>query len=148
MTNKQRAYQVGLLRQLHTAPRYTECFADEPIAYRAFLKKHLGVDSSKELSIDKLKELVAYFQMKSDTPPSNYASPQQIGYLKHLWKQRSRTKSEASLREFASRILSFEVEDIYQISPTEASKLIAAVKGIKPTPKSHSANNPEYKRGI
>lgn len=145
MTAKQRGYQISLLRRLHTAPRYLALYADDPIAYRAWLKKHLRVDSSKELSLEKLIDLVAYMEMKRDTPPTNYASGQQIDYLRHLWTQRARETSQQALLAFAQRVLRYRPDQLAELSPAEASRMIAAVKGIKPQPKASFANNPHYR---
>ena len=157
MTKKQKAYKNALLRRLHTSPRYTEYFAKEPIAYRAFLKKHLGVDSSKELSIAVLKELVAYFELKSETIPSNFATPQQIAFIRHAWQHTSRNKDEASLLRFAKRILKKELSSIEEIRSGEAKRLIAALRHMKPsaactptrvpTLPTSTANNPHYRKG-
>ena len=87
LTPKQRSYQISLLRALHLSPRYKNLYKDDPIAYRAFLSKQLGVRSSKELSINVLKELVAYFEFKQDEPPTNKASDQQVAFIRHLWSK-------------------------------------------------------------
>ncbi len=163
MTTKQRGYQISLLRRLHTAPRYLALYAEDPIAYRAWLKKHLRVDSSKELSLEKLIELVAYMEMKRETVPTNHASAQQIAYLHHLWSQRAKTPTLEALLSFAHRVLKYHPEDTETLSPTEVSRLIAAVKGIKPQPRASfdkggfrpdlivlddiCANNPHYQGG-
>jgi len=143
MTAKQRGYQISLLRRLHTSERYKALFADDPIAYRAFLKKHLGVDSSKELPLGVLIDLVEYMEMKRDTPPTHTASHQQLGFLRHLWSERARVPSESALEGYVKRILGYK-KAVDDLTPQEAAKMIAAVKGLKPRPRPTLANNPDY----
>ena len=144
MTSKQRAYQVSLLRRLHTAPRYVNLYKDDKIAYHAWLKKHLGVNSSKELKLNVLIGLVEYFEMKRDTPPTNKATNQQIGYIRHLWSTNATYKYEGSLLRFIERTLTKRLTAVEDLTPVEASKVIAGVKQIKPKT-IPSANNPNYK---
>jgi len=140
MTKKQRAYQISLLKQLHISDRYTNLYKDDPIAYRAWLKKYLGVDSSKELNISTLKELVDYFNLKRDEPPTNRASSQQINYLKHCWSHHATNKSTDALLKFIKRTLNGDI-NIDELTPQQAKKVIAGVKKLKPTP---YINNPNY----
>lgn len=141
MTAKQRSFQISLLRRLHTSPRYKHLYADDPIAYRAFLKMQLGVDSAKDLSLDTLIALTEYLEMKRDEPPTNYASSQQIGYLRHLWQDHSFMKDDYSLMHFCQRILKRKVDDFETLAPQEAPRMIAAVKALK---KRSQANNLTY----
>jgi len=144
MTPKQRAYQVSLLRKLHLSPRYVNTFKDDPISYRAWLKKHLGVDSSKDLKIDVLVKLVDYFEMKSDDIPTNTATSQQVGYIRHLWSIHATHKSDDALLGFIERVLNKRLTAVEDLKPQEASKVIAGVKKLTPAVATF-ANNPSYK---
>ena len=144
MTAKQRSYQISLLRKLHLAPRYINVYKDNPIAYRAFLKKHLGVDSSKELKLEVLIELVKYFEFKRDDMPSNGASSQQLGYIRHLWSTHATYKDEESLLSFVNRTLKASYTALERLTPKQASQVIAGVKKLEPKT-IKPANNPTYK---
>lgn len=143
MTSKQRGYQISLLRQLHLSERYIQLYKDDPIAYRAWLKKHLDVDSSKDLRLDTLISLVQYFQFKSDDIPHNRASTQQIGFIRHLWSANATYKDEASLLSFVDRVTGRELDTLESLTPTQASKVIFGVKNLKPKTIEY-ANNPAY----
>lgn len=145
MTQKQRAYQKSLLRRLHTAPRYLHSFKDDPIAYRAWLKKHLHVDSSKDLPLDTLIHLVQYFEMEQDHPPENIASPQQIGFIRHLWERHATYKDETSLLHFIERTVKRSLTRLETLTPKEATQVIVAVKKLTPPKEPTFANNPNYK---
>lgn len=144
MTAKQRSYQISLLRKLHLAPRYVNVYKDDPIAYRAWLKKHLGVDSSKDLKLEVLIELVKYFEFKRDDVPSNGASSQQLGFIRHLWGEHATYKDEESLLKFIERTLNKRLSTLEKLTPKEAGQVITAVKKLKPQTVAF-ANNPNYK---
>ncbi len=144
MTQKQRAYQKSLLRRLHLSPRYVNLYKDDPIAYRAFLKKHLGVDSSKDLKLDVLIDLVAYFEFKRDDVPGNGASHQQLGFIRHLWGKHASNPSDESLLNFVERTIKRRLTTLEALTPKEASQVIAGIKRLKPS-RISPANNPDYK---
>ena len=144
MTEKQKSYQISLLRKLHLAPRYVNVYKDDPIAYRAWLKKHLGVDSSKDLKLEVLIELVKYFEFKRDDVPSNGASSQQLGFIRHLWSEHATYKDETSLLKFVERTLNKRLSTLEKLTPKEAGQVITAVKKLKPQTVAF-ANNPNYK---
>lgn len=144
MTKKQRAYQISLLRALHLSPRYKNLYADNQVAYRHFLKEKLGVESSKELKIGVLKELVEYFEFKRDEPPTNKASTQQVNFLKHLWVKNATNKDFESLFNFLKNKINSRLSAIYELTPKECGQAIAIVEKLKPT---LYANNPNYAGG-
>ena len=141
MTKKQRAYQISLLRALHLSPRYKNLYADDKVAYRHFLKEQLGVESSKELKISTLKELVEYFEFKRDEPPTNKASTQQVNFLKHLWVKNATNKDFDTLLTFLKSKINSRLRGIYELTPKECSQAIGIVEKLKPT---LYANNPNY----
>jgi hypothetical protein len=144
MTTKQRSYQISLLRALHLAPRYTNLYKDDKVAYRHFLKEHLGVESSKELKISTLKELVEYFEFKRDEPPTNKASSQQVGYLKHLWTNHATNKDFNSLLTLLQNKVNVHLKNISDLTPNQCKQAIGIVSKLEPT---HYANNTNYTGG-
>lgn len=144
MTTKQRSFQISLLRALHLSPRYVNAYKEDPIAYRAFLKKHLGVDSSKELKLEVLIELVKYFDFKRDDVPSNGATSQQVAFIRHLWNEHATHKDEESLLSFVERTLNKRLSTLEKLTPKEASQMIAGIKKLKPQTVAF-ANNPNFK---
>jgi len=144
MTNKQRAYQIKLLQKLHLSPRYINLYKDDRMAYKLWLKEHLRVDSSKELKLDMLIKLVEYFEMKSDVIPANTASSQQISFIRHLWDKHAKNRDDGSLLNFIKRTIKKRLKAIEDLSPKEATQVIAGVKKLKIV-SVKSANNPNYK---
>ena len=144
MTTKQRNYQISLLRRLHLSPRYVNFYKDDQIAYRHFLKKQLGVESSKELKIDILRELVAYFEFEQDKAPTNKASSQQIDFLKHLWSNNATNKDFDTLLTLLKNKVNPLLKSISDLTPKECKQAIGIVSKLKPTA---YANNPNYQGG-
>jgi hypothetical protein len=142
MTPKQRSYQISLLRALHLSPRYKNLYADDKVAYRHFLKEQLGVESSKELKLGVLKELVEYFEFKRDEPPTNKASNQQVGYLKHLWSKNATNKDFKSLLTLLQNKVNVHLKSISDLTPNQCKQAIGIVSKLEPVA---YANNPNYK---
>ena len=58
MTKKQKAYKNALLRRVHTTKKYLEVYARDRELWETFLQNSYGVTSSKDLTIDELKNLI------------------------------------------------------------------------------------------
>lgn len=144
MTKAQRGYQIRLLQRLHLSKRYINIYKDDRMSYKHFLKTNLGVESSKELSIDVLIKLVDYMEMKIDEVPTNFASSQQVAFIKHLWSINATNKDNKSLLSFAKRTVNPMLKAIEHITPIEATHIIAGIKKLKPK---YYANNQNYRRG-
>ena len=145
MTQTQKAYKIGLLRQLHTSLRYLNLYKNEDDLYREFLLENFGVKSSKDLDIESLKNLVSYMNFKAPlvkVKKSFAATANQTDYILTLWEKNSLNKDLFSLLSFAKKIIKKELQSLDEMSKDEAKKLIIAVSNIKPV---KAVNNTNYK---
>lgn len=145
MTPKQKIYKNALLRALHTSPRYLNLYKEDDELYREFLKDNFGVKSSKDLSIESLENLVAYFEFKVELKKATKGfkiSSNQVEYLWELWCDRSLHKDMPSLLAFIKRLTKKEIKEIEELSKKEATIMINAVRNLK---KILPANNSNYK---
>ena len=143
MTKKQKIYKNYLLKRVHTSKLYKEIYVHDRECYEQMLKNLFGVTSSKLLSIDELKKLVAYLEEGKE--PKNTPTSNQINYIKLLWEKKAIWKDMASLLKFVKRVTKKDVNKLSEITKKEATYVISALNKLQ-TQK--SANNPEYKGEI
>jgi len=134
MTRKQKEYKKALIRSIHCSPLYKKIYANDRELYEEMLFNNFGVRSSKDLSIDELKNLNNFMHKKELrlAPKKVYASKQQIAFIKALWLERSKFKFGYSLLNFAKKALKKEIKDLTKITKKEAKQLIASIKSLKP----------------
>lgn len=135
MTPKQKIYKLALIKGLHISSRYINLYKNDDELYREFLKENFGVKSSKDLDIESLKNLVEYMNFQGELKKASTsfkATPNQIDYILHLWDKNSQTKDIFSLLKLVSKLLKKEVQNLAEISKTEAKTIINAVVNIKP----------------
>lgn len=129
-TKAQQKLKKSLIKALHISKRYVNYYKDSENEYRELLKKHFGVKSSKELSIDNLIALVEYFNFKRDKLEIKVdkATKNQILTLKKLWKDYARDKSDRALIWFLKKYNGSLVIKPEDISFKAAQKAIIALK--------------------
>ena len=105
MTQAQKKLKNKLLAAIHTAERYRTLYADDRESWRQLLRSHYGVESSKDLSIDHLIELLEWLKMRKASLEVRLdrASPAQLHKLRQLWEAYARDPSERALLHFVAR---------------------------------------------
>ena len=134
MTHKQLAYQKSLIKQVHISSRYQNYYKENKAEYQELLKEHFGVCSSKELSVSDLIILVDYLNFKRDTlpstPPPRDITKKQYEYIKGLWNDKARDKSDEALLNFVKRQTKRKIDSLNKLGFEEAQKLIIALKAM------------------
>lgn len=146
MTPKQRKFRADLIKIIHIL-KNDKAMDDE--MYRAILSDRYNVNSSKDLSIDNLKDFAlvlgykgfetkeAKFNRLVDwhcaTTTRNTSTKTQIATIIKLWQtnNRVRNKEIAALMLFCHRIIGYIPFSLGRLSKDEASKMINAIKNIK-----------------
>jgi len=132
MTPKQRAYQTSLIKQVHISSRYQNYYKENKEEYVELLQEYFGVDSSKKLSVSELLLLVDYLNFKSDILPKKKPlkemTKKQYEYIKGLWQDKARDKSDEALLSFAKRQTKKKIDAFNELGFEEARKLIIALK--------------------
>lgn len=148
MTPKQKAYKNALLKKLHLSIRYLNLYKDNDELYRKFLHENFGVKSSKDLSIETLKKLVDYMNLKVKLKKASSSfkiTQNQLNYLLELWRERSMHKDIFSLMRFTKKLIHREIHNLEELSKQEANTMITAVRNIQ---KQTFVNNPNYIKRI
>lgn len=134
MTAKQRAYQKSLIQQVHISNRYQNYYKENKEEYIELLQAHFGVDSSKKLSVSELLLLVAYLNFKRDDLParakSGESTQKQREYIKGIWQDKARDKSDEALLSFVKRQTKRKIGSLDKVGFEEAQKLIIALKAM------------------
>lgn len=132
MTPKQEYLRKSLLAKIHQTQHCK--ILKENDDWANWLKESYGVDSSSKLSIDELTNLLDVIQ-KGAKPiikgyrPKGYeaVTENQLGKIKALWAQNSRTNSESALRDFIYRTVSVRPLRLEILTRTEATKIINGI---------------------
>jgi hypothetical protein len=128
MTPKQTAYQKVLIKDIQINKR--NVFVDDE-QRREFMLSRFGKESTKELSIAQLKQLLNFCLRKvSDVVPNIVTEPQ-VHKIEKLWSAKARDKSAIALLLFAKRICKRAVYDLRVIQKEEATKIILALERLK-----------------
>lgn len=130
MTKKQKAYKKALLRKVHMTKTYLDVYAHDRELWEDFLQASYGVRSSKDLSIDELRNLVDVLEAKASIKRKD-ATLNQINYILALWQKNSTNKDIFSLLKLAKKILKREIKDLKELNYKEASALIGVVRKLK-----------------
>ena len=133
MTQKQKAFKLSLVKQVHTAPKYIALFKNDETAYRDKLEAHFGKRSSTELSIDQLIALVRWLRDELPELPmlkdrSEEATLRQTIAIRGLWQRYARDKSDKALRSFVAKITGNTYIHPDKLTKKDAQKVILALK--------------------
>ena len=134
MTVKERSYHKALIKTLHISARYQNHYKENKDEYIELLQEHFGVNSSKEMSVSELLILVDYFNFKRDDLPEKASlkdiTKKQYEYIKGLWEEKARDKSDEALLSFVKRQTKRKINSLNKLNFEEAQKLIIALKAM------------------
>ena len=139
MTKKQVGYKIALIKQIHCSPAWRDVYRDHRGLYEHMLMAHFEVKSSKDLSIDELKSLLEFMNGKSAIKKV-LATNNQLAYIVTLWQKNSMYKDMFSLLKFIKNKFGLDVKELKDISKRDVTKVIGAVKNIKPLKHSNNIN--------
>ncbi|NOQ30013.1 MAG: DUF1018 domain-containing protein [Helicobacteraceae bacterium] len=132
LSPKQQTYHQSLIKLVHTSLKYRNYYKDNRDEYEELLLTHFRVESSKELSIDELIQLVDYLNHKRDSlPTQKMVSAAQLMKIKSLWADRAIDKSTIALLKFSSKITQKALSSIKLLTLGEAQKLIISLNNLK-----------------
>lgn len=108
------------------------------VQYRDLLWERFNVESSKELSLQQLRELakdLGFFPKRTITKPyqKGNATKAQIQTIVGIYNEIADVKSELGLRKFIKRIIGKMPLYLENLSVKEAQKVIIALKNWKQT---------------
>lgn len=133
MTNKQKSYKARLIKAVHISTKYKEYFASHDDDYRAKLREHFWVTSSKELNITQLKVLVKWLMYEIPDLPiikdrSEEITEAQISLMLKLWDQYANDTSEQALRAFIYKVTKNRYLRVDKLSRGDATQCIVILK--------------------
>jgi len=134
MTEAQKALRKNLLAKIHKHEFCKQSKAQD--AWGAYLYSLYGVESSGNLSIDELYNLLDILNKKSDKAikkgarvyPNDRASQAQIFTIEKLWKEKARDKSHEAMMRFVKRVTGVVALHLTILSKIDASKVILAIQ--------------------
>ena len=128
MTPKQKAYHANLIKQVHLSLRYKNYYRENRDEYVELLKESFNKSSSKDLTVSELVGLVDYLNMKGTCPSlchqTGLISKKQLEYIKGLWAEIARVKTDETLLSFVIRQTGVHYTQLKNIKMREAQKLI------------------------
>ncbi len=103
---------------------------------REFMNSRFGVDSTKKLSIDRLKLLLDFCKrnvsdipmLKRDKDRVTLITDAQKRKIRVLWKEKARDESEEALMKLACKIAGYEASRIDDFKIDEAQSIILALE--------------------
>jgi hypothetical protein len=122
------------LRLLHAARRKLRLDDD---TYRAILRQHGGVESSKDLDAAGFDRVVRYFRERgfnkvpgrsAFTDRPGFATPAQLDYVCSLWRQAATRAEKRSLGRWLERTCG--VSDVRFLTPEMARDAIEGLKAM------------------
>lgn len=144
MSIKQELYKKDLIKIIHIL-KNKKALDDE--MYKDILSQRYGVTSSKNLSIDELKDFAlvlgykgyeskkAKFNREVDfhckTTKRGTSTTKQIATILKMWQEKARDKSITALIKFSIKIVKYAPLKLGILSKQEAQKLILALNNLK-----------------
>ena len=131
MTKKQQLLHKSLVRQLHISKRYAAYYKLNKDEYVELLQTHFGKETSKDLSIEQLIDLVDYMNFKKEELKvynATLSTKSQQDYIKELWDKYADDTSEKALLEFIYRQTQKRYLHLHMIGKKEAQKVIPVLK--------------------
>ncbi len=135
MTAKQKAYRKNLLTKIHLSERYVGFYRHNKDEWKELLIKHFGVDSSADLDIENLLNLLDFCNFKKGCLPTykdECATSAQVKYMRDLWKNYARDKSDEAFLNFLQKRFKISVIKLDLIPLKDAGRIIAVLEGFKP----------------
>ncbi len=133
MTNAQKRYKIGLIRQVHTSKLYNSVYKNDRELYEDMLSNSFGVTSSKELSIEELIKLVEFLEQKALNIYVPKASDNQMHFIQTLWKANATFKEYSYMIKFINkRVIKREVSSLKELHKREVAGVIGAIKKLTP----------------
>ncbi len=131
MTPKQKAYKKILVQQIHTSKLYCNVYKHDRDLYELMLKNSYNVNSSKDLNIEELKNLLKFLNGKTARVEKVYASSNQIAFIKTLWEKNSENKDESSLLNLLYNRFKISLKHIENLEKKDFRKVIALLQNMK-----------------
>jgi hypothetical protein len=141
MTEKQKAFRKSLIKDIHCTQQYRLMKDDD--AWASTLHEWYGVQSSTELSIAELKNLLdvlngdaklvvksTAFRPKAKGDNTSITALQKNA-IESQWQARSREKTPLALVKFMTRVLKREVHFVASLTKSEATKVLTAINRIE-----------------
>jgi hypothetical protein len=141
MTARQQAYRKSLIKQIHCTQAHKRMKDDD--AWASTLQEWYGVQSSTELSIAELKNLLdvlngdaklvvksTAFRPKAKGDNTSMTALQKNA-IESQWQARSREKTPLALAKFMTRGLKREVLFLNALTKTEATKVLTAINRLE-----------------
>lgn len=136
MTEGQKALRLKLLGAIH---KHEFCKQSKKMdAWSDYLSSLYGVESSSNLSIDELYNLLDILNKKTDKAitkgarvyPKDRASQAQIFTMESIWKSKARDESHEAMMRFVKRVTGVVALHLTILSKIDASRVIIAMKRI------------------
>ena len=109
--------------------------------YRFVLKQRYGKSSSKDLSLEELRDFALslgykeksfkHFHKSKALKAPEKATQKQLDMIESLWNKYSRTKSRIALIKFILNITNKFVPNLCLLSKTDASNIIQGLKNLE-----------------
>ena len=128
MTNKQQTYKKSLIQKIQIVKH--NVFMDDE-SRREFMLSRFGVNSTTKLTIDELKLLLDFCNIKVSDIPVLKATEAQLHKINTLWLDKAKNKSIEAMCSFASKIAKRQVGFINELRKDEATKVIVALENMK-----------------
>ncbi|KLE01904.1 phage protein GemA/Gp16 family protein [Aliarcobacter butzleri] len=128
MTQSQLTYKKSLIQKIQIVKH--NVFIDDE-QRKEFIHSRFGVDSTTKLSIDELKLLLDFCNIKVSDIPVLKATEAQLHKINTLWLDKAKNKSIEAMCSFTSKIAKRQVGFINELRKDEATKVIVALENMK-----------------
>ncbi|WP_052806012.1 regulatory protein GemA [Campylobacter jejuni] len=143
--NTQNTLKKHLIKIIHTLRKDANLSDDE--SYRWVLNQRYGKASSKDLSIDELRDFaitLGYdekFLKKQNTKKARYfkkentksgrATKKQLNMIQAIWSKNAKNPTQWALREFINNIVKKQPLHLWYLSIEDANKVILGLKNLE-----------------
>lgn len=140
--NNENELRKQLIKIIHTLKNNTELSDDE--SYRWVLKQRYNKNSSKDLSLDELRDFalaLGYKESNFKISKARYfikekakqgkATQKQLNMIQALWSKYSRKPTQWALREFIHNIIKKRPMHLWSLSKEEANAVLQGLKKLE-----------------